>query len=52
MKNKYGRNIKTADVGIVKGGGIIIMTTRNWYIRLWYFISNPFRYLFTGKIRY
>ena len=33
-------------------GGVTIITTKKWYIRLWYVISNPFRYIITGKIKY
>ena len=32
--------------------GITLTTAEIWYVRLWYTISNPFRYLFTGKIKY
>ena len=31
---------------------IVITTGMKWYTRLWYMISNPFVYLFTGKMRY
>lgn len=33
-------------------GGITLSTSKNFIERLWFFITNPFRYLFTGKIRY
>lgn len=32
--------------------GIIIISDNTFLKRLWFFISNPFRYIFTGKIRY
>lgn len=31
---------------------VLIITGMKWHLRLWYMISNPFTYLFTGKIRY
>ena len=31
---------------------VVITTGMKWYTRLWYMISNPFRYLFTGKLLY
>ena len=31
---------------------VVITSGMKWYTRLWYMISNPFVYLFTGKIRY
>ncbi len=42
--NLYLYHKGTNDVTIISGV--------NWYTRLWYLISNPFVYLFTGKIRY
>ena len=32
--------------------GLTVVSSVRWYERLWYLISNPFRYLFTGKIKY
>lgn len=32
--------------------GIQIISDNSFFKRLWFFLSNPFRYLFTGKIRY
>ena len=32
--------------------GIVIKTTENFFMRLWLLLSNPFRYILTGKIRY
>lgn len=31
---------------------VIITTGMKWNTRLWYLISNPFRYLFTGKWKF
>jgi len=31
---------------------VTITTGEIWYKRLWYLISNPFRYLFTGKWKF
>jgi hypothetical protein len=31
---------------------LLIEAKTSWYKRLWYVISNPFLYVFTGKIRY
>jgi hypothetical protein len=35
-----------------KRKGILIMTDNGFWIRLWFAFSNPFRYVFTGKLRY
>ena len=31
---------------------VTIISGEAWYMRIWLFFSNPFRYLFTGKVRY
>lgn len=31
---------------------ILIISKIKWYKRLWYYISNPFTYIFFGEIRY
>jgi len=31
---------------------VIITTGEAWYMRIWLLLSNPFRYLFTGRVRY
>ena len=31
---------------------VTITTGVKWYTRLWFLISNPFRYLFTGKWKF
>ena len=31
---------------------VTITTGEAWYMRIWLFLSNPFRYLFTGRVRY
>jgi hypothetical protein len=31
---------------------ILIQTNLNFFERLWVLISNPLRYLFTGKLKY
>ena len=36
----------------LKNRGIVIKTTERWYVRIWLLLTNPFTYLFTGKIRY
>ena len=41
----------TSDVSIY-GRGIYISTNERFLMRLWLLVSNPFRYLFTGKLRY
>ena len=35
-----------------KTNAVVITSGETWYIRLWYLISNPFRYLFTGRVRH
>ena len=32
--------------------GIYFSSNERFFMRLWLLVSNPFRYLFTGKIRY
>jgi hypothetical protein len=32
--------------------GILLTTNSKFFTRLWFQISNPFRYIFRGKIRY
>lgn len=47
-------NQKT-DVKIIKSNTdsiIIINAKRKWYKRIWIIITNPFLYVFSGKIRY
>jgi hypothetical protein len=39
------------DVSIY-GRGIYFNSNERFFMRLWLLVSNPFRYLFTGKIRY
>jgi len=46
---------KTADVqlpNLKKKKGIIIISDNPFFKRLWFLLSNPFRYIFTGKVRY
>ena len=31
---------------------IYFISSQKWYKRLWYFLSNPFLYLFVGKVRF
>jgi hypothetical protein len=31
---------------------IMIITGVKWYTRIWYILTNPILYIFTGKIRY
>jgi len=35
-----------------KQKGILLLTDNGFWKRLWFLISNPFRYVFTGRIRY
>lgn len=35
-----------------KKKGILLISDNRFFTRLWFQISNPFRYLFTGKLRY
>lgn len=46
---------KSADVQIPnlkRKKGIIIISDNKFFKRLWFLLSNPFRYLFTGRVRY
>jgi len=43
---------EVADVRLLETKGILLMSNNKFFKRVWYFISNPFRYIFTGKIRY
>lgn len=31
---------------------IKIISSRKWYVRLWYLVSNPLCYIFKGYVRY
>jgi len=31
---------------------VIIQTGEKWYVRIWYIISNPFTYIFKGRLRF
>lgn len=35
-----------------KGKGVVISTDNKFFTRLWFYMSNGFRYIFTGKIKY
>lgn len=37
---------------ITKQPTFTIITSAKWYTRLYYIITNPFTYLFTGIVRY
>ena len=48
-------NNKASDVVInpsKKRTGLLLISDNKFFTRVWFFISNPFRYIFTGKIRY
>ena len=36
----------------LNGKNIKIVGKQKWYIRIWYILSNPFCYIFTGYVRY
>lgn len=50
------RETKEPDVvlyGKQKGNhGVTIFSAERWYMRILIFITNPFRYLFTGRTRF
>lgn len=48
MKHEPGTTIVNPD----KHYALYLRTTTNFFIRLWRLLSNPFLYLFTGKLRY
>lgn len=54
--NKYEEKLtmEAADVRLYanKKKGILLISDNKFFTRLWFLISNPFRYLFTGKLRY
>ena len=31
---------------------VVIISGEAWYMRIWLLLSNPFRYLFTGRVRH
>jgi hypothetical protein len=31
---------------------VVIISGEAWYMRIWLLLSNPFRYLFTVRVRY
>jgi len=49
IKNRYTR--VASDV-LLHDHSIEIKTGLKWYARIWVLISNPFRYLFKGILRY
>lgn len=32
--------------------GLVLISNNNFFTRIWFLLSNPFRYIFTGKLRY
>jgi hypothetical protein len=32
--------------------GIVSFCTKPWYVRLWTLMTNPFRYVITGEVRW
>ena len=32
--------------------GILLISDNKFFTRVWFYLSNSFRYIFTGKIRY
>jgi len=51
QKAKFDSNLAGNLKFNIKAPNAIIFKTK-WYMRLWYLISNPFLYMFKGKIRY
>lgn len=51
-KEEEEDNNFATDVAIDANGIIFTAGTTSWYVRLWYLISNPFRYIFLGKIKW
>ena len=47
-----GNTIEWVDAKSTFIKGIIIKSEEKFFMRLWLSLSNPFRYIFTGKIRY
>jgi len=45
-------NEHSADVHLMKNSIYLINKNIKWYTRLWYLISNPFRYIIKGELRY
>jgi hypothetical protein len=35
-----------------KQTGLLFISDNKFFKRLWFLLSNPFRYLFTGRVRY
>ena len=35
-----------------KRKGIVLISDNKFFTRLWFQLSNPFRYIFTGKVRF
>ena len=35
-----------------KRTGLLLISDNRFFTRVWFLLSNPFRYIFTGKIRY
>jgi len=52
MKEKPSDDIIYPRIKKIGMNSIIIFTKNCFFKRLWFLISNPFYYLFAGKIRY
>jgi len=57
IDNIMGTNLHQPPVADVKlhsnkKKGILIISENNFLKRIWFLLSNPFRYIFNGKIRY
>jgi len=53
IKFKIMKKEKKCDVIIEdKPDTLTILADKSWYVRLWRLVSNPFLYVFTGRLRY
>lgn len=45
---------KNADIVLYKdnSNGVTIITATKWHVRIWNVLTNPFFYIFAGRIRY
>ena len=53
MKNKYKEKVADIIIDISKRhGGLLFISGKKFFTRLWFLLTNPFRYLFTGHIKF
>lgn len=53
--NDQPKRKKSPDIYLYRDSNrndVTIISGVKWYVRIWYLISNPIRYIFTGETRF